>query len=62
LAETERFLANNDQRGFYKHLKSTVGLAGTNAKSEKFFRDEDGTLLRDKARICERWSGHFYKL
>ena len=26
LAETERLLGNNDQRGFHKHLKSTVGL------------------------------------
>ena len=26
LAETERLLADNDQRGFYKHLKGTVGL------------------------------------
>ena len=29
LAETERLLANNDQRGFYKPLKSRVGLEGT---------------------------------
>ena len=25
LAETERLLADNDQRGFYKHLEGTVG-------------------------------------
>ena len=25
LAETERLLADNDQRGFYKHLKGTWG-------------------------------------
>ena len=28
LAETERLLADNDQRGFYNHLKGTVGLNG----------------------------------
>ena len=28
LAETDRRLADNDQRGFYKHLKGTVGLGG----------------------------------
>ena len=28
LAETERLLADNDQRGFYKHLKGTVRLGG----------------------------------
>ena len=26
--ETERLLADNDQRGFYEHLKGTVGLGG----------------------------------
>ena len=45
LAETERLLADNDQRGFYKHLKGTVGLDGRKARSEQFIRDEDGTLL-----------------
>ena len=48
LAETERLVANNDQRRFYKHLKITVGLEATEARSEQFIRDEDGTLLRDK--------------
>jgi len=62
LAETEKFLASSDQRGFYKHLKSTVGLQGTKARSEQFIMDEDGTLLRDQARIRERWAGHYHKL
>ena len=60
--ETETLLENNDQRGFYKHLKSTVGLEGTKATSEQFIMDEDGTLLRDQVRIRERWLGHFHKL
>ena len=34
LAETERLLADNDRRGFYKHLKGTVGLGGRKARSE----------------------------
>ena len=62
LAETERLLANNDQKGFYKHLTSTVGLEGTKARSEQFNRDEDGTLLRDKVRIRERRRGFYHKL
>ena len=36
LAETERLLADNDQRGFHKHLKGTVGLGGRKARSEQF--------------------------
>ena len=57
LAETERLLADNDQRGFYKHLKGTVGLGGRKARSEQFIMGEDGTLLRDKVRIRKRWGG-----
>ena len=49
LTETERFLAENDQRDFYKHLKDTVGLDGRQARSEQFVRDENDTLLRDKS-------------
>ena len=47
LAETERFLADNDHWGFYKHLTGTVRFDGRKAKSEKFM-NEDGTLLKDK--------------
>ena len=57
LAETDRLLTDNDQRGFYKHLKGTVGLGGHKARSEQFIMDEDGTLLRDKVRIRKRWGG-----
>ena len=57
LAEAERLLAENDQRGFYKHVKGTVGLAGRNVRSEQFIMDQDGTLLRGKVRIRERWGG-----
>ena len=61
LAQTGRLLANNDQRGFYKNLKSTVGLEETKARGEQFIRDEDGSLLRDKVRIRERWPGFCHK-
>ena len=54
LAETERLLADKDQRGLYKHLKDTVVLGGRKARSEQFIMDEDGTLLRDKVRIRKR--------
>ena len=54
LAETERLLADNDQRDFYKHLKGTVGLGDRKAGSEQFMMDWDGTLLRDKVRIRKR--------
>ena len=55
LAETERLLADNDQRGFYnKHMKGTVGLDGRNARSDNLIVEEDGTLLRDNVRILQR--------
>ena len=59
LAETDRLLADNNQRGFYKHLKGTVGLGGRKAQSEQFIMDKDGTLPKDKVRILERWAGYF---
>ena len=34
LTETEGLLTDNDQRGFYKHSKGTVGLGGRKARSE----------------------------
>ena len=60
LAELEACLERSDQRGLYKHLKRTVGLEGRKADGEQYIRDEDGTLLRDKGRIRERWAG-FYR-
>ena len=62
LAETERTLADNDQRGFYKHLKGTVGLGGRKARSEQFIMDENRKLVRDKVRIRKRWGGFFQTL
>ena len=59
LAETEIILADNDQQGFYKHLKGAGGLDGRKARSEQFIMDEDGTLLKDKVRIFQRWARYF---
>ena len=59
---TERRLADNNQRRFYKHLKGTVGLGGRKARSEQFIIDEEGTLLRGKVRIRKRWGGFFQTL
>ena len=61
-AETDGRLADNDQRGFYKHMKGTVRLDGRKARSEQFIMDEDDTLLKDKVRILERWAGYFVTL
>ena len=59
LAEAERLLADNDQRGFYKHLKGTVGLGGRKARSEQFIicllytspspRDQRGSRMPSSA-------------
>ena len=51
----EQYLSDNDQRGFYKHLKSTVMSDDRKARSEQFIM-EDGTLLKDKVRVLERWA------
>ena len=41
--------------GCLQALKVNVETRGGNRISEKFVRDENGTLLRDKVRIRERW-------
>ena len=62
-------VADNDQSGTMTRgefistsMKSRVGLEGAEARSEQFFGGEDGTLLRDTVRICERWAGLYHKL
>lgn len=44
LVETERLLADNDQRGFHNHLKGMVGMDGRNTAIEQSIMDEDDTL------------------
>ena len=43
-------------------MKGTVGVGGRKARSEQFIMDEDGTPLRGKVRIRERWVGFFQTL
>ena len=62
VTEPERLLANNDQRGFYKDLESTVGLEGDKARSEQFISDEYGTLLRDEVRVRRGWGWFNHRL
>lgn len=59
LSETERLLVDDDQRGLYKHLKTTIegwkgdkrGVRSLPVSGTRRVRDEGGTLLRDKVRI-----------
>ena len=44
------------------HILANMYHEGTKARSEQNIRDEDGTLLRDKVRIRERWSRFYDKL
>lgn len=37
------YSTDNDQRGFYEHLKDTVGSDGRKARTEQFITDDDGT-------------------
>ena len=62
IAEMEKLLTENNQRGFSEHLKGAVGTGGEKAVSEQYVRDEDGALLRDKVRIRKRWAGFSYRL
>ena len=57
LAETERLLADNDQGGFSKHLKGTVGLGARKARSEQFIIDEDGTYKGTKCAFVNGGGG-----
>jgi len=62
ITELERIIESGDQRGFYKHLKGTVGMEGTRVKEEQYIRDEDGVLLRNKGEIRSRWVRFFNTL
>ena len=50
-----------DQRGFFQNIKS-VQLGETKKVESECVRDEEGTLLRDKGRIRERWVRFFRSL
>ena len=55
VTESERIIESGYQRGFYKHLKGTVGMEGTRVKEEQYIRDEDGILLRNIGDVRSRW-------
>ena len=63
LAETERLLAGNDQRGLYKNLKEyrRVETAKPETRAVYSIRGDDGTLLRDTVQFFERWVRVSYK-
>ena len=51
----------NDQAGFYKHLK-TMNLEGKRDRSSAYVKDENGVPLRDVELIRKRWVRWFYSL
>ena len=51
----------DDQAGFYKHLK-TMNLEGKRDHSSAYVKDENGVLLRDAELIRERWVRWFHTL
>ena len=50
-----------DQHGFFQNIKS-VQLEKTKKVESQCVLDEDGSLLRDKGRIHERWVRFFRSL
>ena len=57
----EEQLRRRDQRGFFRHLKSTE-VEETRKVESQCIRDEDGRLLRDKDLIAQRWVRFFHSL
>ena len=61
VVELEMQLRMGDQRGFFQNIKS-VQLEETKKVESQCIRDEEGSLLRDKGRIRERWVRFFRSL
>ena len=61
VVELEKELRMGDQHGFFQNIKS-VQLEETKKVESQCVRDEEGTLLRDKGRIRERWVRFFRSL
>ena len=51
----------DDQAGFYKHLK-TMNLKGKRDRSSAYVKDENGVLLRNVELVRERWVRWFHTL
>ena len=54
VVELEKQLCIGDQHGFFQNIKS-VQLKETKKVELQCVCDEEGRLLRNKGRICERW-------
>ena len=61
VVELEKRLCMGDQHGFFQSIKSGQ-LEETMKVESQCVRDEEGKLLRDKGRICERWVRFFRSL
>ena len=61
VVELEKPLRMGDQHRFFQNIKS-VQLEETKKVESQYVRDEEGRLLRDIGRICERWVGFFHSL
>ena len=61
VVELEKQLRIGDQHGFFQNIKS-VQLEETNKVESQCVRNEEGRLLRDKGRICEKWVRFFRSL
>ena len=58
IVEFEKQLRKGDEHGFFQNIK-LVQLKETNKVEPQCVCDEEGSLLRDKGRICERWVRFF---
>ena len=61
VVELKKQLRVGDQHGFFQNIKS-VHLEETKKVESQCVRDKEGTLLRDKGRIRERWVRFFRSL
>ena len=61
VVELEKQLRTGDQHGFFQNIKS-VQPEETKKVQSQCVRHEEGTLLRDKGRIRERWVRFFRSL
>ena len=61
VVELEKQLCIEDQHGFFQNIK-LMQLEETSKVESQCVRHEDGRLLRDKGRICERWVRFFRSL
>ena len=61
VVELEKQLRMEDQHGFFQNIKA-LQVEETKKVESQCVRDEEGRLLREKGRICERWVRFFRSL